>query len=226
MWNVDLQRDLTRTINVGVGYAGTRGASLDIQRAPNRGANGVADRRRPAVHLGGIRAATRSCTPCRCACRSGRRRASAAALSYTLSKSRDNASTLGGGGGTVAQNDKDLEAEWGASSFDQRHRFSANVNVELPFGPQPALAADAALGDMILGGWHWTTNVTLASGTPFTARVTGARRQRGPGPERHAARQLQRRAPSSSTTRRCSSSSTRRRSRSRPRARSATRRAT
>jgi hypothetical protein len=94
-------------------------------------------------------------------------------LSYTLSKSRDNASTLGGGGGTVAQNDKDLEAEWGASSFDQRHRVTANVNIELPFGRNRRWL-QTGLGDMILGGWQWTTNVTLASGTPYTARVTGA----------------------------------------------------
>ena len=172
MWNVDLQRDLTRTVNVGAGYAGTRGASLDLQRAPNRGANGVAIagvqpfiweesgghsimhalsvrlQKRPSKGIGG-------------------------GLSYTLSKSRDNASTLGGGGGTVAQNDKDLEAEWGASSFDQRHRVTANINIELPFGRNRRWL-QTGLGDMILGGWQWTTNVTLASGTPYTARVTGA----------------------------------------------------
>jgi hypothetical protein len=172
MWNVDLQRDLTRTLNVGVGYAGTRGASLDLQRAPNRGANGVAIadvqpfiweesgghsimhalslrlQKRPAKGFGG-------------------------GLSYTLSKSRDNASTLGGGSATVAQNDKDLEAEWGASSFDQRHRVTANINIELPFGRNRRWL-QTGLGDMILGGWQWTTNVTLASGTPYTARVTGA----------------------------------------------------
>jgi hypothetical protein len=96
-----------------------------------------------------------------------------AGFNYTLSKSRDNASTLGGGNGTVAQNDKDLQAEWGASSFDQRHRFTANVNIELPFGKNRRWL-QAGAGDLILGGWSWTTNVSLASGSPFTARVTGA----------------------------------------------------
>jgi hypothetical protein len=172
MWNVDVQRDLARTVNVGVGYAGTRGSSLDILRAPNRGANGVAIsdvqpflweeagghsimhsvsvrlQKRPSKGLGG-------------------------GISYTLSKSRDNASTLGGGNGTVAQNDKDLAAEWGLSSFDQRHRVSANLNIQLPFGVNRRWL-QTGLGDAILGGWQWTTNFTLASGTPFTARVTGA----------------------------------------------------
>ena len=172
MWNVDLQRDLTRTVNVGVGYAGTRGASLDLQRAPNRGANGVAiadvqpfiweeSGGHSIMHALSLRLQKRPS------------KGFGGGLSYTLSKSRDNASTLGGGGGTVAQNDKDLEAEWGASSFDQRHRVTANVNIELPFGRNRRWL-QTGLGDMILGGWQWTTNVTLASGTPYTARVTGA----------------------------------------------------
>ncbi len=172
MWNADLQRDLARTVNVGVGYAGTRGSSLDLLRAPNRGANGVAIsnvqpflweeagggsimhalslrvQKRPSKGVGG----TASCT---------------------LSSSRDNASTLGGGNGTVAQDDKDLEAEWGASSFDQRHRFTASVIIELPFGRNRRWL-QTGLGDAILGGWQWTTNVTLASGTPYTARITGS----------------------------------------------------
>ncbi len=39
-----------------------------------------------------------------------------------------------GGGGTVAQNDQDLGAERGLSSFDQRHRFNGDFTYELPFG--------------------------------------------------------------------------------------------
>jgi hypothetical protein len=94
---------------------------------------------------------------------------------YTWSKSMDNASSLGGGGGSgvVAQNDKDLEAEWGLSSFDQRHRLSADINIELPFGPNRRWLNSDGLAAQVFGGWSWTTNVTVASGTPFTARITG-----------------------------------------------------
>ena len=35
---------------------------------------------------------------------------------------------------TVAQNDQDLAAECGLSSFDQRHRFAGDFTYELPFG--------------------------------------------------------------------------------------------
>jgi len=172
LWNVDLQRDLRRTLNVGVGYAGTKGSNLDIQRAPNRGTNGVAIANvqpfiweesggRSTMHSASVRVQKRPA------------KGIGGGLSYTFSKSMDNASTLGGGGAVVAQNDKDLEAEWGLSSFDQRHRLTANVNIELPFGRNRRWL-QAGLGDTILGGWQWTTNYTLASGTPFTARVTGA----------------------------------------------------
>ncbi len=172
MWNVDLQRDLARTVNVGVGYAGTRGASLDIQRAPNRGANGVAIADvQPFIWEESGGHSTMHALSLRLQKRPSK--GIGAGLSYTLSKSRDNASTLGGGNGTVAQNDKDLEAEWGASSFDQRHRLTANVNLELPFGRNRRWL-QTGLGDMLLGGWNWTVNFTLASGSPFTARVTGA----------------------------------------------------
>ncbi|MFO7692109.1 MAG: TonB-dependent receptor [Vicinamibacterales bacterium] len=172
MWNVDLQRDLARTVSAGVGYAGTRGSSLDIQRAPNRGANGVAiadvqpfiweeSGGHSIMHALSVRLQKRPS------------KGIGAGISYTLSKSRDNASTLGGGGGTVAQDDKDLEAEWGASSFDQRHRLAANVNLELPFGRNRRWLQTGP-GELLLGGWNWTVNFTLASGSPFTARVTGA----------------------------------------------------
>ena len=56
-------------------------------------------------------------------------------VTYTLAKSRDDASIIGGGGTTVAQDDQDLDAEWALSSFDRRHQLSANANIELPFGP-------------------------------------------------------------------------------------------
>ena len=35
------QRDLTRTVQLGVGYTGTKGSNLDILRAPNRGPTGL-----------------------------------------------------------------------------------------------------------------------------------------------------------------------------------------
>jgi hypothetical protein len=92
--------------------------------------------------------------------------------SYTLSRSIDDASSVAGGGGTVAQNDQDLAAERGLSSFDQRHRFAGDFTFELPFGANKRWFSSGAAA-AVLGNWVVNGNVTLASGTPFTARVTG-----------------------------------------------------
>src|SRR4029078_13733143 len=50
---------------------------------------------------------------------------------YTLPKSMDDASTIGGGGTVVAQNDQDLAAEYSLSSFDRRHQLNADPSFEV-----------------------------------------------------------------------------------------------
>ena len=96
-----------------------------------------------------------------------------AGASYTLSQSIDDASSIGGGATVVAQNDQDLAAERGLSSFDQRHRLSADFTYELPFGTDRRWA-NRGWPATIFSGWVWNGNVQLASGTPYTARVLGA----------------------------------------------------
>src|SRR5207244_2791020 len=75
--------------------------------------------------------------------------------------------------GTVAQNDKDLEAERGLSTFDQRHRFAGDFTFELPFGATKPWFKEGALAELF-GNWVLNGNVQFASGTPVTARVLGA----------------------------------------------------
>ena len=116
----------------------------------------------------------RSSTPRRSAPCAGRSRASAWGVTYTLAKSRDDASSIGGGGTTVAQDDQDLGAEWGLSSFDRRHQLSANTNIELPFGPNRKWLTQPGVRQSLLRDWRFTTTFTLQSGTPLTPRVTSA----------------------------------------------------
>ena len=172
MWNVDVTRDITRTFNAGIGYVGTRGASLDLLRAPNRGPTGLSI---PGVHAFIWESSGGNSIMHAMSLRVRKRptKGFGGGATYTWSKSRDNASTIGGGSGTVAQNDKDLSAEWGLSSFDQRHRLSADFNLELPFGPNRHWLNNDSVAAKILGGWTWNTTMTLASGTPFTARILG-----------------------------------------------------
>jgi hypothetical protein len=63
----------------------------------------------------------------------------------------------------LAQNPFDLDAEWGPSLFDARHRLVASASW-MP--PAPAGASDAVRA--LLGGWQINGIATYNSGTPFT----------------------------------------------------------
>jgi hypothetical protein len=172
-WNTDYSRDLGQVWNVGAGYTYTRGSSLDIVRAPNRGPSGL---RIPGVqpflwqtsegasvlNAGTFRLLRRPV------------KGVGGGITYTVAKSRDNASTIGGGATVVAQDDQNLAAEWGLSSFDRRHQLSMDFNMELPFGQnRPWLNRGGRLA-AVLENWRLSMNYTWQSGTPFTPRVTGS----------------------------------------------------
>jgi trimeric autotransporter adhesin len=172
-WNGDISRDLRQVWNVGATYTHTRGSSLDILRAPNRDPDGLriegvhpflwqTSEGESVLHAGTFRVRRRPV------------RGIGAGLTYTLARSRDNASSLGGGGGTVAQDDRNLAAEWGLSSFDRRHQLAADTAIELPFGPNRPWLASGGTWAALLRDWRFTTTFTWQSGTPSTARVQGA----------------------------------------------------
>jgi hypothetical protein len=172
MWNLDLQRDLSRTVQLGIGYTGTKGSNLDILRAPNRGPSGLL--------IAGVapfiwESSEGDSIMHSLTLRLRKRLSNGVALggSYTLSRSIDDASSIAGAGGTVAQNDQDLAAERGLSSFDQRHRFAGDFTYELPFGAgKPWFNSGKAAS--LFGNWQLNGTVQFASGTPFTARVLGS----------------------------------------------------
>ena len=172
IWNADVQREAGRTLSIGAAYTGTRGSQLDIQRAPNRGPAGLRiDDVQPFTwESSGGRSIMHAIS-----LRVRRRQAQGVAggATYTLSKSMDNASTIGGGAAVVAQNDQDLEAEWGRSSFDQTHRLAADFSCELPFGPNRRWLNREGWAASIVGGWMLSGNVAVTSGRFFTARVLG-----------------------------------------------------
>jgi len=172
IWNLDVQREIGRTLSAGVAYTGTKGSQLDIQRAPNRGPDGLRiEGVQPFIwESSGGRSVMNAVS-----FRLNRRLAQGigGGATYTYSKSMDNASSIGGGAAVVAQNDQDLDAEWGLSSFDQRHRVTGTFSLELPFGPNRRWLTREGLLGVLVGGWMMSGTVQSASGTPFTARVTG-----------------------------------------------------
>jgi hypothetical protein len=170
IWNLDLQRDLTRTLNFGIGYVGTKGANLDILRAPNRGPDGL--------RIAGVQpfiwessGADSIMNMMTVRLRKRLSKGMAAGVTYTLSKSIDDASSIGGAGSVVAQNDLNLAAERGLSSFDQRNRLAGDFTYELPFGENRIWLTNGGTMAAILSNWVFNGTVNFASGTPFTARV-------------------------------------------------------
>jgi hypothetical protein len=170
--NADVSKDLTQAWNAGVSYTHILGSNLDIVRAPNRGPSGLL---LPDVQPFEWQSSEGSSRLHAAEFRLTRRpvRGFGGGLSYTLARSRDNASSMGGAT-VVAQDDKNLAAEWGLSSFDRRHQFSANLNVDLPFGTGRRFFTNGGFWGSVLGGWRFTTSFTAQAGTPLTVRVTGA----------------------------------------------------
>jgi len=89
---------------------------------------------------------------------------------YTYSKSLDDASTIGGGGQTVIQNNADVRADYGLSSFSMRHQFQSYFMYQLPFGERQRFATKG-WEKAILGAWRVMGSITANSGTPYTIRV-------------------------------------------------------
>jgi len=173
MWNVDVNRSVSRLWQLGFGYTGTRGVHLDVLRAPNRDPAGLriegvqpflwqSAEGHSILHAGTIRV------------RRQPTRGIGGSLNYTLAKSIDDASSIGGGGRVVAQDDRNLAAERGLSSFDRRHQLTGDLVLELPFGPNRRWLNQGGAWSAALRDWSLTATFTAESGTPFTARIVGA----------------------------------------------------
>ncbi len=64
----------------------------------------------------------------------------------------------------MAQNDQDLNAEWGLSSFDRRHQLTADTSIELPFGPNRPWLNGGGLWAGLLRDWRLIDDLHLAVG--------------------------------------------------------------
>ncbi|MBZ5701857.1 MAG: TonB-dependent receptor [Acidobacteriia bacterium] len=173
LWNLNIQRELPRGIIFNIGYNGAKGTHLDLQRAPNRNPDGTL--RIPGVQPFLFESSAAN-SVLHAATLSARKRLQgglAIGGTYVFAKSIDNASSIGGGAVVVAQNDQDLAAERGLSSFDQRHRFTGNWIYELPFGANKRFVQNGRWA-RVLSGWQWSGDFTIASGLPFTPRVLGS----------------------------------------------------
>jgi hypothetical protein len=167
VWNLDVQRTLPMGIVANLGYNGAQGGALDIVRAPNRT---VGDVLNPAAQpfnyedsLGYSRFHSLTLNV-----RKRMQKGVSLQATYHYGHSIDNASSIGGTTVVPAQNDKDLNAEEGNSSFDVRHQVTGNWVLELPFGPNRAYFAKGGFWSKALDGFSFSGDFTFATGTYFT----------------------------------------------------------
>ncbi len=170
-WQLSVQRDLPGSMVVIATYLGLKGTHTQQQFLPNTYPIGAHDPC-PACTAGytfltsdGNSTRQSGQLQLRRRLRSG----FAAELSYSFSKSIDNGAAAGSGQAAtvIAQDWRNLDAERGLSSFDQRHRLS----VQMQFTSGMGLG-----GGTLLGGWQgglfkdWTlaTQINAGSGLPLT----------------------------------------------------------
>lgn len=167
IWNLDIQRTFPLGIVANIGYNGAKGGALDIVRAPNRTTGGVLNPLAQAFNyedsLGYSRFNALSVNV-----RKRLQKGISLQASYQYGHSIDDASSIGGTTVAPAQNDLDLAAEEGNSSFDIRHKVKGSWVIELPFGPNRAFLSNGGFWSKALDGFSFSGNYTFATGTYYT----------------------------------------------------------
>jgi len=167
IWNLSIERRLPSNTTLELTYTGTKGTDLDMLFGFSRTAGTVQnalgftyDTYGASSNYNGLQV------------RVQRRLTKGLMINgtYTLSKSLDDASSIGGGGQVVVQNENNLSAERGLSSFDIRHQLRANYVYELPFGDRKHWATKG-WEKSVIGDWRFSGSFTARTGTPYTARV-------------------------------------------------------
>jgi len=179
-WTFAVQENLPHNSIVELEYIGTKGTALDITRQPNRATPGSPLTAAQRLQIGNatgfsFETAQGSSIMHMAQVRLTRRltRGISAVTTYAFQKSIDNASSFGGGGGTIAQWDQNLRLERGLSTFDQRHHLTIGYTATSPVGGARGFLRGKGMTRKLLEGWQLSGNFNATSGTPLTARVSG-----------------------------------------------------
>ena len=193
-WHVDLQREITRSLMVGLAYVGSYNGRMEYAgrpQAPRQAAVDATGRRltaaerdalRPWPHMTGtftysddIGMSKYNSLQFKAQQRFSDGLSSL--FSYTWSRSIDTSSgwfnAEGGiGGGATVQNYHDIEGNKALSSYDVPHIVTWAAIWELPFGSNKRWLREGPAA-AIFGGWQLNTFLLARSGQPFTPTVGG-----------------------------------------------------
>ena len=168
VYNVDIQRTLPWGIVANLGYNGSKGVNLDVERAPNHLFNTVTTPNAVAFNYEDSDAES-NFNALTVNVRKRLQHGVAMGATYQYAHSIDDASSFGGVlAATSSQNDADLLAERSNSSFDVRHKLTGNWLYELPVGPNRRFLNKGGKMAAIFDGYSLSGNFTFASGTYYT----------------------------------------------------------
>jgi hypothetical protein len=188
IWTLGTETSFTQNWLLDLTYTGTKGADLDLLRAPNRAPLGTPPNEtqqnlqiKDAASFYFDQSGANSLYNALQA-RLVHRFASGFTMvgTYTFSKSLDNASTIGGTSPVVVQQDGNFAAEHGLSTFDIRHQFRLFSMWELPFGEHHRYG-NAGWSRHVLSNWRLMNIFTFRTGTPWTAYLGGSASDNGTG---------------------------------------------
>ena len=200
-FNVTVQRQLSDTTSIEVGYVGNRGRNvfagdgpaIDINQATLNGfLQGVPrNQRRPFYNkflwTQGIdyfcNCATNSYDSLQAKFNKRFGQGYSAKVNYTLQRVRQHGSTYFETDLPEHQGLYDNDLEYGPPDWDRVHNFVVSLVAEIPVGRGRTYMSDvSAITDAFIGGWQFNTNTIIQSGLPFnvTYRDAGADRDTGP----------------------------------------------
>jgi hypothetical protein len=170
-WQVSAQRDLPASLTASVTYLGARGHHLLQESLPNTVPPGAIN---PCAScpIGFIYISSNGRSLRHALQVQLRRRLHdglAASAQYTLAKATDNAPALAGvsaSGASIAQDWRDLDADWGPSAFDQRHLLT--IDAEYTTGTGASGGRLTGARGALLKGWVFAAHLSAGSGLPLT----------------------------------------------------------
>jgi hypothetical protein len=164
VYNLGIQRTLPQGIVLNVDYTGSYAGNLDMLRAPNRNASGILNSSSGQFTYEDSLGYQRS-NALAVNARQRMHKGISLQATYTFAHSIDDASSVGGSGNSIAQDDQNLGAEESNSSFVRRHTLNGNFVIEPPFGPNRAFFNKGNITSKILDGYSISGNFTFASGS-------------------------------------------------------------
>jgi hypothetical protein len=171
-WQMSLQRDLPVSLTLIATYLGTNGRHLMQEFVPNTYPIGTANPC-PACPTGFVYLASNGHSTRNAAQLQLRRRLRngfTATTQYTFAKANDDAAAFAGAdlnGAAIAEDWRNLEGEWGRSSFDQRHLLTTQFEYTTGMGAGGGALMTGTKGSLYKG-WTITGQLNVGSGLPLT----------------------------------------------------------